>query len=286
MAKAKSIYVCNDCGYESPRWYGKCPACEAWNTLEEALPVAAVAAAKPKEHKQRGGTGAEALPMNAIEADLQLHQPTGIGELDRVLGGGIVEGSLLLLGGEPGVGKSTLLLQMCAHLANRGKHVLYISGEESARQLKLRARRVGADGPGLLNGVIGRFLSRTGLDLVAARLFSPPDELVEDYIKIVRQYMAADPAATAKVQAYMRLTLTPIMPAAAGSSDPALICRPKPVRVTTRCVAYSSTMPCTTGSPAQKVSRGTGGVARESPGTGTRSTSSAVAATMSLAHRD
>lgn len=196
MAKAKSIYVCNDCGYESPRWYGKCPACEAWNTLEEALPVAAVAAAKPKEHKQRGGTGAEALPMNAIEADLQLHQPTGIGELDRVLGGGIVEGSLLLLGGEPGVGKSTLLLQMCAHLANQGKRVLYISGEESARQLKLRARRVGADGPGLL------VLAENAMDAIEQKLTDlAPDYVIIDSIQTMyRPEMASAPGSVSQVR--------------------------------------------------------------------------------------
>ena len=116
MAKAKSIHVCSACGYESPRWYGRCPACEAWNSLEETMAASSEALPRQKEKKQRGGTGAQVLSIRDIEADDQMHQPTGMEELDRVLGGGIVEGSLTLLGGEPGVGKSTLLLHICSIL--------------------------------------------------------------------------------------------------------------------------------------------------------------------------
>ena len=98
MPKPKTIFVCSACGYESPRWYGKCPSCESWNTLEETAPQA-VSAIAPKPQKQRGGTGAQAQKIYEIEAGAQTHEPTGIGEFDRVLGGGIVEGSLMLVGG-------------------------------------------------------------------------------------------------------------------------------------------------------------------------------------------
>ena len=129
MPKPKTIFVCSACGYESPRWYGKCPSCESWNTLEETAPQA-VSAIAPKPQKQRGGTGAQAQKIYEIEAGAQTHEPTGIGEFDRVLGGGIVEGSLMLVGGEPGVGKSTLLNALLdLHLQTgeisrieRGKH--------------------------------------------------------------------------------------------------------------------------------------------------------------------
>ena len=142
MPKPKNVFVCSACGYESPRWYGKCPSCESWNTLEETAPQA-VSAIAPKPQKQRGGTGAQAQKIYEIEAGAQTHEPTGIGEFDRVLGGGIVEGSLMLVGGEPGVGKSTLLLQVCARMARMGKRVLYVTGEESTRQIRLRADRLG-----------------------------------------------------------------------------------------------------------------------------------------------
>lgn len=101
MPKPKTIFVCSACGYESPRWYGKCPSCESWNTLEETAPQA-VSAIAPKPQKQRGGTGAQAQKIYEIEAGAQTHEPTGIGEFDRVLGGGIVEGSLMLVGRRAG----------------------------------------------------------------------------------------------------------------------------------------------------------------------------------------
>lgn len=196
MAKPKSVYVCNACGYEAPRWYGKCPACEAWNSLEETLEEAAGAPLKPRERKQRGGTGAQALPISQIEADEQMHQPTGVEELDRVLGGGIVEGSLTLLGGEPGVGKSTLLLQICARLAARGKTVLYISGEESARQIKLRAGRIGAEHPGLM------VLAENAMDEIEAKLEKTvPDLVIVDSIQTMyRPEMASAPGSVSQVR--------------------------------------------------------------------------------------
>ena len=196
MAKQKSAYVCSACGYEAPRWYGKCPSCDAWNTLEETISPLETAAFKPKEQRQRGGTGAQALRIDQIQADLQLHQKTGIEEFDRVLGGGIVEGSLLLLGGEPGVGKSTLLLQVCAKLSHQGKSVLYISGEESARQLKLRASRVGADKSHIL------VLAENAMDAIEEKLNTiAPDYCVIDSIQTMyRPEMASAPGSVSQVR--------------------------------------------------------------------------------------
>ncbi len=195
MAKQKSSYLCSACGYEAPRWYGKCPGCDAWNTLEETL-SAPDSPLKAKEQKQRGGTGAEALRIDQIEAGEQLHQQTGIAEFDRVLGGGIVEGSLLLLGGEPGEGKSTLLLQVCANLSRMGKTVLYVSGEESARQLKLRANRVGADKSHIL------VLAENAMDAVEEKLNSTaPDYCIIDSIQTMYQpQMASAPGSVSQVR--------------------------------------------------------------------------------------
>ena len=196
MAKAKSVYVCNACGYESPRWYGRCPACEAWNSLEETMAASSEALPRQKEKKQRGGTGAQVLSIRDIEADDQMHQPTGMEELDRVLGGGIVEGSLTLLGGEPGVGKSTLLLQICSMLAQAGKTVLYISGEESARQIKLRAKRVGAGHEGLL------VLAENAMDEIEDKLEkTAPDLVIVDSIQTMyRPEMASAPGSVSQVR--------------------------------------------------------------------------------------
>ena len=143
MVKRKSTYQCSACGYETPGWLGKCPACGAWNTLEEIIPAAAAEPA-PKQYKQRGGTGGDATRLSDVETGEQVYTSSGMEELDRVLGGGIVTGALILVGGDPGIGKSTLLLQICAYLSGTGKRVLYVSGEESARQIRLRADRLGA----------------------------------------------------------------------------------------------------------------------------------------------
>ncbi len=135
--KTKTLYVCNQCGYESPKWYGCCPGCSEWNTMEEAIRT-------PQQQK------ASKIPVNSvfaqtineIDADDEIRFKTGMAELDRVLGGGIVKGSLVLLSGDPGIGKSTILLQICEFLGKNLK-ILYVSGEESARQIKLRANRLG-----------------------------------------------------------------------------------------------------------------------------------------------
>ena len=147
MAKAKSVYVCNQCGYETARWMGKCPECGSWNSFTEET-RAAVPEPTEKKLKRAPGSGAEAMLVDDIPDEAMARLTTGIGELDRVLGGGVVEGSMVLVGGDPGIGKYTLLTQMCANIAKDGRTVLYVSGEESARQIKLRANRLGASGSG------------------------------------------------------------------------------------------------------------------------------------------
>ncbi|NLB88699.1 MAG: DNA repair protein RadA, partial [Syntrophomonadaceae bacterium] len=135
MSKVTTKYVCNECAYETYKWLGRCPSCNAWNTLVEEI--------VDKTAVKRGTKKSAALPLSSIANEEIYRFSTGIGELDRVLGGGIVPGSLVLLGGDPGIGKSTLLLQVANNLASQNQRVLYISGEESLKQIKLRSLRLG-----------------------------------------------------------------------------------------------------------------------------------------------
>ena len=145
MPKSKSMYVCSDCGFETAKWYGKCPSCGQWNTLNEEI-VSPV----PSFGKQPVASvkNLSSLSLDQIGTDDEDRYKTGIAELDRVMGGGIVKGSLVLLGGDPGIGKSTIMLQICNYLGKTLK-VLYVSGEESQRQIKIRAQRLGVDTPNL-----------------------------------------------------------------------------------------------------------------------------------------
>lgn len=140
--KIKTRYFCQECGYESAKWLGQCPGCRAWNTFAEE-PVAVTAGGKEIKKPNAGGPQSRPAVLNEISMEEESRIPTGIGELDRVLGGGIVNGSLTLVGGDPGIGKSTLLLQVCRNLSFSGKKLLYVSGEESLRQIKMRALRIG-----------------------------------------------------------------------------------------------------------------------------------------------
>ncbi len=174
---AKTQYVCNQCGYETTKWMGKCPNCEAWNTFEEqeVLP-------QPKSSKGRVGERqtireSEIFRISEIDTADEVRYFTGVGELDRVLGGGIVKGSLILLGGDPGIGKSTLLLQICEYLG-RELSVLYVSGEESVRQLKLRAERLGVNTQNLY------VVSNTDAEAVANTIVAQkPDVVMIDSIQ-------------------------------------------------------------------------------------------------------
>lgn len=138
--KERTLYVCGECGYETPRWMGKCPGCGSWNTLveEERVLTHTTAVSQSK-----------AVPLSRVKAEAQTRISTGISELDRVLGGGLVKGMVILLGGDPGIGKSTLLLEAADHLSESAP-VLYVSGEESNSQIKLRADRLGVQGDNLL----------------------------------------------------------------------------------------------------------------------------------------
>lgn len=165
MAKEKTVFVCSECGYESPKWMGKCPACNQWNTFyEEKL----TKGASSKYEKKK-----EVTPMvlNKLEGKEISRNSTGFSELDRVLGGGLVNGSLVLLGGEPGIGKSTLILQICDKIKGEGK-VLYVSGEESAEQIKLRADRLEIHNEDIL------FLGETDIGLVEEAILKVNPKLV------------------------------------------------------------------------------------------------------------
>ncbi len=139
MAKQKTVYFCQSCGMESSKWMGQCPSCGEWNTFAEE----AVTVKKGSASVSRREIHAKATRLNDIKAAGEERFSTGIAELDRVLGGGIVPGSMILVGGDPGIGKSTLLLQVCKTLSERHKSILYVSGEESLQQIKLRAERIG-----------------------------------------------------------------------------------------------------------------------------------------------
>lgn len=154
MAKtAKMVYVCSNCGYESPKWYGRCPECGEWNTFLEEIkqPTAkAPSVSVALGSVPPAGYNPDAVTrLKDVDSNEEVRYYTGISELDRVLGGGIVRGSLVLLGGDPGIGKSTLLLQICEYLGEK-KKILYVSGEESRSQVKLRARRLGVETDNLL----------------------------------------------------------------------------------------------------------------------------------------
>ena len=176
MAKTKTAYVCQNCGYESAKWYGKCPDCGQWNTMEEQL----------KSPAPMGGKTAQAAPLvtnlevstiDSISSAEENRFHTDLSELDRVLGGGIVKGSVIMLSGEPGIGKSTLLLQICKFLC-QGLRVLYISGEESARQIKLRAMRLGVESSNLF------LATTTDIDHVVAAIDKVhPDIAIIDSIQ-------------------------------------------------------------------------------------------------------
>ena len=142
--KAKTVFFCTECGSESPKWSGRCAVCGAWNSMVEQP------AERPAKNgkTQRITDAVKASPITSLQEDEEIRFPTGMGELDRVLGGGAVKGSLVLVGGAPGIGKSTLMLQICQQLGRTCK-VLYVSGEDSARQLKLRARRLSVDSENL-----------------------------------------------------------------------------------------------------------------------------------------
>ena len=168
MAKAKTVFVCSDCGYESPKWLGKCPACNSWNTFyEEKIQNTSQNGrnTKPKETTKP-------LKLNSVIGKEEIRTKSKVSELDRVLGGGLVKGSLILIGGEPGIGKSTLILQLCDKIADEKGIVLYISGEESAEQVKLRADRLNIKNDNIM------FLGETDIDSIEIEIQNINPKLV------------------------------------------------------------------------------------------------------------
>ncbi len=194
MAKAKTtVFFCRECGYESAKWMGQCPACKEWNTFVEEPVVS-----ERKTPAPGRGTGRSAVPVPISEISLEEQDRTGTGfeELDRVLGSGIVQGSLVLVGGDPGIGKSTLLLQLCRNLAAAGKKVLYISGEESLKQIKMRACRIGPITGDLL------FLCETNLDSISGAVEkTKPEVVVIDSIQTMyREDISSAPGSVSQVR--------------------------------------------------------------------------------------
>lgn len=202
MAKAKATsFFCRECGYESAKWLGQCPGCRQWNTFVEEL----TGKKEPAAKRGLGSAGAggpgglvKVKPsyLSDISLDEQDRMRTGYEELDRVLGGGVVRGSLVLVGGDPGIGKSTLLLQVCRNLAAAGHKVLYISGEESLKQIKLRGNRIGTVTGELL------FLCETNLDTIEASITEEkPDVVIIDSIQTMfREEVTSAPGSVGQVR--------------------------------------------------------------------------------------
>ena len=174
MAKIKTSYICSECGFESPKWYGKCPSCGEWNTLNEELNSQQT----KNSFSNSFSTVNQVLALDDICGENDERIPTKIEEFDRVLGGGIVKGSLVLLSGDPGIGKSTIRLQICQNLGSKGQKILYVSGEESANQIKLRAVRIGVTTKNLF------ILSQTDLaTIVECIKAEKPDIVIIDSIQ-------------------------------------------------------------------------------------------------------
>jgi DNA repair protein RadA/Sms len=212
-AKAKTVYACAECGHQSAKWLGQCPACRQWNTMQEEVAAPESRAGAPRGWGVQGGS--KPIPLREVEAREEERQRTGIGELDRVLGGGVVPGALVLLGGDPGIGKSTLILAALDRLALAcpDRPVLYVSGEESARQMKLRADRLGVTAANL------RVLAETDAQkVIAAAEALKPSAVAVDSIQT--QYLpelASAPGTVTQIRevaarfmAFAKTTETPV----------------------------------------------------------------------------
>lgn len=190
MAKSKTVFFCKECGFESAKWLGQCPGCKQWDTFtEEPVVKKSIKAAGIKLSR-------EPELISNIKAETELRLRSGIDEFDRVLGGGIVLGSLVLVGGDPGIGKSTLLLQMCKEIVNKNKKILYISGEESLSQIKMRAERLGVTHGELL------LLCETDLDLIEDAIHKyKPDIVVIDSIQTMfKEEVTSAPGSVSQVR--------------------------------------------------------------------------------------
>jgi DNA repair protein RadA/Sms len=177
MAKSKTVFYCTNCGHESSKWMGQCPGCKEWNTFEEGLNVKAA----NKSMKVSGSLQykeSKPVALSQVKTEENPRMVTGVQELDRVLGGGIVDGGLILVGGDPGIGKSTLLLQICRRISSLNKKILYISGEESLQQIKLRAKRLKVEGDKTL------LYTQTDMGIIEQTIIKEqPDVLMIDSIQ-------------------------------------------------------------------------------------------------------
>jgi len=184
MAKIKSLYICQECGYQSAKWLGRCPTCKQYNTMQEEVVEKTNSLKKPP--------AAKVYSLDSPEGSEEGRMSTGISELDRVLNGGIVEGSLALVGGDPGIGKSTLLLQICQNIGESGRKVLYVSGEESVRQIRIRATRLKVKSPNIF------LLAETSMDIVEETIRElRPNLVIMDSIQTV--YSESLPSAPGSV---------------------------------------------------------------------------------------
>ncbi len=203
MAKSKNtVFFCQECGYESAKWMGQCPACKEWNTFAEEPAVPKSASAGQTGGKTSGRI-LKPVTLSKVEMAGRQRFSSGIGELDRVLGGGMIPGSLVLVGGDPGIGKSTLLLQVCRNVAADGKKVLYISGEESLQQIKIRAQRIGDFSESLL------LLCETNLDDIAEVLKrEKPEAAVIDSVQTMySEAVSSAPGSVSQVRQATNLFL-------------------------------------------------------------------------------
>ncbi len=209
MAKEKNLFYCTECGNEQTTWFGVCPACHAGGTCVEAP------SSKKKAHSNKKLLINDPVAINEVTAKDEERITTGFSELDRVLGGGVVPGGLILVGGDPGIGKSTLLLQVCQNMANSGLNILYISGEESLKQIRLRANRMGDFNDNL------KLLSETNLETIEATVLDQkPDAVVVDSIQTMyREDIGTAPGSVGQV----RESTNALMQLAKGESIPIFI---------------------------------------------------------------
>lgn len=192
LAKAKTRFVCQECGYETPKWMGKCPSCNQWNTLVEEV----VVKSNPKHTGIGQGSSQSPEKITSVQTKEESRMLTAMPEFNRVMGGGIVPGSLVLIGGDPGIGKSTLLLQISNQLAQKDISVLYISGEESTRQTKLRADRLGVTSEQLY------VLSETNLQLISNQIdqLAPAFIVIDSIQTIFKDEVTSAPGSVAQVR--------------------------------------------------------------------------------------
>jgi DNA repair protein RadA/Sms len=190
MPKTKSVYTCTKCDYQTPRWLGKCPECNSFNTLEEEI------IEKTKNSAKKSLASVTVSKLNSLESSSEIRTPTKIEELDRVLSGGIVEGSLILVGGDPGIGKSTILLQICESIGNQNKKILYISGEESRQQIKLRSERLDIKTENLY------LMSETNIDVIeqAVKELKPNLLIIDSIQTMYREEVTSSPGSVTQVR--------------------------------------------------------------------------------------